>query len=104
MPARRHYGQVAVLQSNQHWCSDGFELRCDDGSPLRVTFALDCRDREVMSWAAATSGYSGNVVPDVMLAALEHQFGITDLAPVEIEWLTDNRSAYISGKTRAFSQ
>ena len=39
-----------------------------------------------------------------MLAALEHRFDGIDLAPVEIEWLTDNGSAYIAGKTRAFSQ
>jgi len=104
MPARRHDGQVAVLQSNQRWCSDGFEFRCDDGSPLRVTFALDCCDREAMSWAATTAGHSGNVVRDVMLAAMEHRFGDADLVPAEIEWLTDNGSAYIAGKTRAFAQ
>lgn len=104
IPARRHDGQVAVLQSNQRWCSDGFEFRCDDGSPLRVTFALDCCDREAMSWAATTAGHSGNVVRDVMLAALEHRFGNADLVPAEIEWLTDNGSAYIAGKTRTFAQ
>ncbi len=27
-----------------------FEFRCGDGSPLRVVFALDCCDREAMSW------------------------------------------------------
>lgn len=49
MPARQHNGQVAVLRSNQRWCSDGFEFRCDDGSPLRATFALACCDCEAMS-------------------------------------------------------
>ena len=43
---RRHDGKVAVGKSNQRWCSDGFEFRCDNGEPLRVTFALDCCDRE----------------------------------------------------------
>jgi len=57
-----------------------------------------------MSWAATTAGHSGNVVRDVMLAALEHRFGDAELAPAEIEWLTDNGSAYIAGKTRAFAQ
>lgn len=37
-------GQVAVLRSNQRWCSDRFEVRCDNSSPLRVAFALDCCD------------------------------------------------------------
>jgi putative transposase len=39
---RRHDGKVAVAKSNQRWCSDGFEFRCDNREPLRVTFALDC--------------------------------------------------------------
>lgn len=104
MPARRHDGQVAVLRSNQRWCSDGFEFRCDDGSPLRVTFALDCCDREAMSWAATTAGHSGDVVRDVMLAALEHRFGNTDQTPQQIEWLSDNGSGYIAAKTREFAR
>ncbi len=43
---RAHTGRVAVKESNQRWCSDGFEFRCDNGEKLRVTFALDCCDRE----------------------------------------------------------
>ncbi|KDW84248.1 hypothetical protein AC70_4813 [Escherichia coli 2-210-07_S4_C1] len=39
---RAHTGRVAVKESNQRWCSDGFEFRCDNGERLRVTFALDC--------------------------------------------------------------
>ncbi len=39
---RAHTGRVAVKESNQRWCSDGFEFRCDNGEKLRVTFALDC--------------------------------------------------------------
>ncbi|EKT64693.1 InsD [Providencia alcalifaciens Dmel2] len=37
-------------ESNQRWCSNGFELRCDNGEKLRVTFALDCCDHEVPCW------------------------------------------------------
>ncbi|SRA13401.1 IS2 element protein [Escherichia coli] len=44
---RAHTGRVAVKESNQRWCSDGFEFRCDNGEKLRVTFALDC-------WTAVT--------------------------------------------------
>jgi putative transposase len=100
---RRHDGKVAVPRSNQRWCSDGFEFRCDNGEPLRVTFALDCCDREAMSWAATTGGHSGDVVRDVMLAAVEHRFGNVRKAPVQIEWLSDNGSGYIADKTRAFA-
>jgi putative transposase len=100
---RRHDGRIAVDQSNVRWCSDGFEFRCDDGSPLRVTFALDCHDREAISWAATTGGHSGDVVRDVMLAAVEQRFGTTQ-AGAPIEWLSDNGSAYIDHRTRSFAR
>ena len=32
-PQRRHDGKVAVARSNQRWCSDGFEFRCDNCDP-----------------------------------------------------------------------
>ncbi|AZE49072.1 Mobile element protein [Pseudomonas chlororaphis] len=70
--ARRHEGRVAVDTSNTRWCSDGFEFRCEDGEKLRVTFALDCCDREAISWVASPHGYSGDDVRDVMLEAIEH--------------------------------
>ncbi|MGC8210099.1 IS3 family transposase [Ralstonia pseudosolanacearum] len=100
---RRHDGRVAVDRSNQRWCSDGFEFRCDDGTPLRVTFALDCCDREAISWVATTGGHSGDVVRDVMLAAVEQRFGATQ-AEQCIEWLTDNGSAYTDHRTRSFAR
>ena len=100
---RRHDGKVAVTRSNRRWCSDGFEFRCENGEPLRVTFALDCCDREAMSWAATTGGHSGDVVRDVMLAAVENRFGDALKAPAEIEWLTDNGSGYIAERTRTFA-
>lgn len=56
---RQHDGKVAVAKSNQRWRSNGFEFRCDNGEPPRVTFALDCCDREAMSWVATTGGQSG---------------------------------------------
>ncbi|BCL10166.1 transposase InsD for insertion element IS2 [Escherichia coli] len=28
---RAHTGRVAVKESNQRWCSDGFEFCCDNG-------------------------------------------------------------------------
>ncbi|GAB5097446.1 hypothetical protein YK56LOC_31620 [Caballeronia sp. HLA56] len=94
---------MAMPRSNQRWCSDGFEFRCDNGAPLRVTFALDCCDREAISWAATTGGHSGDVVRDVMLATVEHRFGNVRKAPAQIEWLSDNSSGYIAEKTRAFA-
>jgi len=100
---RRHDGKVAVARRNQRWCSDGFEFRCDNGEPLRVTFALDCCDREAMSWAATTAGHSGYIVRDVMLAAVENRFGNALHTPSEIEWLSDNGSGYTTDDTRRFA-
>lgn len=100
---RRHDGRVAVDQSNTRWCSDGFEFRCGDGSALRVTFALDCHDREAISWAATTGGHSGDIVRDVMLAAVEQRFGAVQTGQT-IEWLSDNGSAYIDQRTRSFAR
>ncbi|AEJ06554.1 putative transposase for insertion element [Stutzerimonas stutzeri] len=101
--ARRHEGRVAVSESNTRWCSDGFEFRCDDGAKLRVTFALDCCDREAISWVASPSGYSGDDVRDVMLEAIEKRFGQA-LPVTQIQWLSDNGSAYTAEQTRAFAR
>ena len=66
---------VAVKESNQRWCSIGFEFCCDNGR-LRVTFALDCCDRiGGLHWAVTTGGFNSETVQDVMLGAVERRFG-----------------------------
>ena len=72
---RRHDGRIAVDERNRRWCSDGFEIGCDNGDKVRVAFALDCCDREAMSFLATTSGIRGEDVRDLMVAAVEHRFG-----------------------------
>ncbi|HGY5201129.1 TPA: IS3 family transposase, partial [Raoultella ornithinolytica] len=100
---RAHTGKVAVGESNRRWCSDGFEFSCDNGEKLRVTFALDCCDREALHWAASTGGYDSETVQDVMLGAVERRFG-NSLPASPVEWLTDNGSAYRSHQTRQFAR
>ncbi|ENB6578925.1 IS3 family transposase [Escherichia coli] len=100
---RAHTGKVAVGESNQRWCSDGFEFNCDNGEKLRVTFALDCCDREALHWAASNGGYDSETVQDVMLGAVERRFG-SSLPASPVEWLTDNGSAYRSHQTRQFAR
>src|SRR6266498_3099337 len=39
---RRHDGRIAVDERNRRWCSDGFEIGCDNGEKVRLAFALDC--------------------------------------------------------------
>ncbi|HHO3181415.1 IS3 family transposase [Escherichia coli] len=100
---RAHTGRVAVKESNQRWCSDGFEFRCDNGEKLRVTFALDCCDREALHWAVTTGGFDSETVQDVMLGAVERRFG-NELPASPVEWLTDNGSCYRANETRQFAQ
>ncbi|HDY0133643.1 TPA: IS3 family transposase, partial [Escherichia coli] len=100
---RAHTGKVAVKESNQRWCSDGFEFRCDNGEKLRVTFALDCCDREALHWAVTTGGFDSETVQDVMLGAVERRFG-NELPASPVEWLTDNGSCYRANETWQFAR
>ncbi|HFU7918936.1 TPA: IS3 family transposase [Escherichia coli] len=100
---RAHTGKVAVKESNQRWCSDGFEFRCDNGEKLRVTFALDCCDREALHWAVTTGGFNSETVQDVMPGAVERRFG-NELPASPVEWLTDNGSCYRANEKRQFAR
>ena len=101
---RRHDGRIAVDERNRRWCSDGFEIGCDNGERVRVAFALDCCDREAMSFLATTGGITGEDVRDLMVAAVEYRFGQVNRLPVTIEWLSDNGSCYVAGDTRSFAR
>src|SRR5262249_52414894 len=39
---RRHDGRIAVDRPDTRWCSDGFEIGCDNGEKVRIAFTLDC--------------------------------------------------------------
>lgn len=100
---RSHDGRIAVSESNRRWCSDGFEIACDNRERVRIAFALDCCDREAMSWVATTSGITGDMVRDLMVEAIEARFDAA--VPAQpIEWLTDNGSPYIARDTRSFAR
>lgn len=101
---RRHDGRVAVPERNTRWCSDGFEIACDNGERVRVAFALDCCDREAMSFVGTTGGISGDDVRDLMVAAVEQRFGRVNRLPQPIEWLSDNGSPYVARDTRTFAR
>ena len=103
LDTRSHEGRIAVSSSDRRWCSDGFEIACDNHERVRVAFALDCCDREAMSWVATTGGITGDMVRDLMVEAIEARFGST-LPEQPIEWLTDNGSPYIAHDTRAFAR
>jgi putative transposase len=100
---RRHDGRVAVDRPDTRWCSDGFEIGCDNGERVRIAFTLDCCDREVISWVATTGGINSSNIRDLMTLSVEHRFGLANWLPVPIEWLSDNGSPYTARKTRAFA-
>ena len=101
---RRHDGRVAVDRSNLRWCSDGFEIRCDNHEKVRVAFALDCCDREALGFVATTEGIKGEDVQDLMIAAVEARFGPVNRLPQTIEWLSDNGSCYIAADTKRLAR
>ncbi len=57
----------------------------------------------LVSFLATTSGVSGEDVRDLMLAAVEHRFGLVNRLPITIEGLSDNGSCYLAGETRSFA-
>ena len=95
---REHDGQVATIRSNCRWCSDALEFTCWNGDVVRVAFALDCHDREVISWVATTAGISGEMIRDMMVRSVEQRFG-TIRAPQPVQWLSDNGSIFAAHRT-----
>jgi transposase InsO family protein len=95
---REHNGQVATTRSNCRWCSDALEFTAWNGEVVRVAFALDCHDREVISWVATTAGISGEMIRDMMVRCVEQCFG-TIRAPHPVQWLSDNGSIFAAYKT-----
>ena len=61
-PGRTHDGVVIALRSNIRWCSDHFQLACRNGEIVRVLFAIDACDREVMGWLATSAGISSSTL------------------------------------------
>jgi putative transposase len=101
---RRHDGRVAVDRSDVRWCSDGFEIGCDNGESVRIAFTLDCCDREAISWIATTGAIDSGDVRDLMIDSMERRYGPVDRLPSAIEWLSDNGSPYIARETRALAR
>ena len=95
---REHDGQIATLRSNIRWCSDGLEFTCWNREVVRVAFALDCHDREVIGWVATTAGISGEMIRDMMVHCVEQRFAAIR-APHPVQWLSDNGSIFAAHKT-----
>ena len=100
----RHDGRSAVDRPDTRWCSDGFEIGCDNGEKVRLAFTLDCCDREAISWVATTGGIDSSDIRDLMVESVERRFGLVDKLPKPIEWLSDNGSPYTAGETRTLAR
>src|SRR5258708_38335859 len=90
-------------ERNRRGCSDGFEISCRNGERVRVAFALDCCDREAMSFLATTGGIAGGDGRALMVAAVEYRFGQVTRLPVTIEWRFDDGGSYRAGDTADFA-
>ena len=101
-PGRLHEGRFITIRPNLRWTSDSFEVACWNGEVLRVAFALDTCDREVMAWCASGAGISGEMIRDLMLESVERRCGTTH-TPQPIQWLSDNGSAYRAHETIDFA-
>jgi len=72
------------------------------GEIVRVAFAMDTCDREIMAWSASTAEVTGEMVRDRMLIAVESRFS-SYRASNRVEWLSDNGSCYTALETIVFA-
>ena len=103
--SRPHDGKVAVAESNTRWCSDGFEIACDNGQVVTGTFTKDCCDREIISWRAWPGrGLPGEPVREMLIEAVEARFGAVEACSSELQFLSDNGGAYRAHETHAIAR
>ena len=64
-----------MMRSNLRWCSDLLELLCWNREAVRIAFAIDTYDREVIAWRAVVGiGISRSEVRYLMLETVEKHF------------------------------
>ena len=103
--SRVHDGVVAVAEPNQRWCSDGFEIACDNGEVVTGVFMKDCCDREIIAWRAwSERGLPGEPVRDILVEAVEARFGQASVGSAKLEFLSDNGGAYRAHETHALAR
>ena len=99
---RPHDGAVATAASNRRWAADVFEIPCWNGDAVRIAFAIDTHDREVLAWTASPRGIGAIAVRDLMLLAVERRFAALRTSR-PVEWLADNGSCFTAHETVAFA-
>lgn len=86
-------GEIITLHSNTRWCSDGLEIKCFNGEKVYVAFALDCHDREALSYVASKLPLLATDIQNLMIQSVDARFeGGKTLR--DIQWLSDRGSIY----------
>lgn len=101
--SRAHNGKIETDESDKRWCSDGFEISCDNGEKARVIFVLDCCDREIISYFVSSGGFTAEMAQYAMLCAVEKRFNNCKTSH-KVELLTDNGSCFIAKDTFDLAQ
>lgn len=97
-----HEDTIVAPASNKRWASDGLDMPCRNGEVIRVSFAIDTHDREIIARLATSGGgSSGEMIRDMMLACVERRFDAIR-APPPVRRLADNGSAYAATQTTDF--
>ena len=66
---RRHDGRIAVDERNRRWCSDGFEIGCDNGEKVRIAFAPKLSTESLREAAPPVVNLTKNACVRVQLAS-----------------------------------
>lgn len=101
-PIRTHEGKIIVNESNKRWCSDAFELNCENGEKVRAAFIKDCHDREVISVVATNKGIDSQMVCDMLTVAVEKRNLQKKIRNNGLEFLTDNGSCFTAERVQNF--
>jgi putative transposase len=75
---------------------------CGWPSQVRVAFAIDTHDREIISFVASAGGITGQMVRDLMLVCVETRFGRLQ-APHPVQGLRVNGSPYTAAQALTFA-
>lgn len=102
---RPHTGKVITLASNMRWCSDIFQIQCWNGESIQVGFAMDCCDREALSFVAERRALFHEDIIRLMDQSITQRFGeYVEKLPKEIQWLSDRGPQYTANATKQYAR
>lgn len=95
---RAHRGEVAMADPNRRWCSDTMWITCWNGEAVELAFALDCCDREAITYVAQARPLVNADIRRLLRQAVFARFG-TGKPMAELQWLSDNGAIYTALET-----